>query len=493
MTSTGIGFGIDFGTTNSVAAIADQSTGRSRPFTDDEGRPHPSVVWYHGDDVTVGREAKEQINRYSEEGLHYFATSVKRHLGYEKSFNIFGKERSAAEIASEVFRHLKTHARLSRNEEIKEAVVAVPVYFDGRQRRELRQAADEAGVFITTFVHEPFAAIAGYLFGQEPEISLEQLDRSKILVFDWGGGTLDITVVSVKSGNLTELSTAGLNDRAGDKFDESLMNAVQSSFLTRNELNITELTQLKSTKDRFLVECERAKITLSDKKKDNVRVAQAYQTESKLYDIDESVTRAEFETLISQDIQAALHEIDKALHKANLDRSEITHVLLIGGSSNIPALKRALADRFGSRIKTVENAGTIIAEGAAIIAARQIWPVLAETIGINLSDGSNYKIYDAGTPIKSATGYKPVNMFCTDPRDGQARLVITSENNIGITIKDNLVIPVSPDLLKYRNERVEVKFRFDDDLILHVSGKGATKEKNESLELFDIKFGLYTG
>jgi len=494
MAEVALGFGVDFGTTNSVVAQADPRTGRVRALTDAEGRPHPSVVWFRADGTTiVGREAKRNIHSYSDEVGNVFIPSIKRQLGQDRVFRVFGQPRTAIDVAAEVFKFLRGRAKIESNLEIREAVVAVPVYFDGRARRELRRAADSGGLYIKTFIHEPFAAVVGYCCGQPEGERLQQLDGRNILVFDWGGGTLDITVAAIKAGRMLELATAGLVDRAGDHFDDSLRRFTTSHFLDKNRLAPMDLAPTQSTKDRFLDECERVKISLSGRDEDLVQVAQAVRVGERVYDVDERVTRSEFEDLILADIKDAMHQVDKALETARLTTREVDLVLLIGGSSRIPLVQRDMQERFGARLVEVPNADTIIAEGAAIVEARGMFPVLARSIGVRLSDGNIYEILQAGTIAKRDLCRKSVNFFCTDNRDGQARLVVTEEIGGKHLTKHVLPIPVSNQLPKpYNHERVTVKFALDDDLVLHVSGKGATQQDGASVELHDLCFGLKT-
>jgi molecular chaperone DnaK len=183
------GVGIDFGTTNSVVAIASRSKPypRIKALLSEDG-PHPSVVWYQGGvEPRVGRIAKTNILGFSEAPGNFFVPSIKRDLGKGKSLTIFNTTYEAKQIASHIFRHLKNDARESHGIEFSEAVVTVPVNFDGRARRDLRSAANDAGIYIKKFVHEPFAAIVGYCFSEKADRSLEDREGQKILVFDWGG------------------------------------------------------------------------------------------------------------------------------------------------------------------------------------------------------------------------------------------------------------------------------------------------------------------
>lgn len=184
------GIGIDFGTTNSVVSFYDAFLKKNNPLTNKETNlPHPSVIWYRADgSIIVGLEAKRNIMGFSNVEGNAFISSVKRKLGKKESMNILGEKLPLHEVAAEIFKFLRKDAE-SRSPEFKvnEAIVTIPIYFDGRARRELRKAADIAGVFVKNFVHEPFAAIVGYCHREESGLQIENMQRQIVLVFDWGG------------------------------------------------------------------------------------------------------------------------------------------------------------------------------------------------------------------------------------------------------------------------------------------------------------------
>ncbi len=196
---------------------------RTRPLLAD-GFPHPSVVWYQmGHEAIIGRAAKNNMLGFAEAPGNLFVSSIKRSLGKDRHVSIFGTKHPVWEVASEVFKHLKHHAHIN-DIDLEQAIVTIPVDFDGRARRELRKAADHAGIFVKTFVQEPFAAVVGYLYSEKEAEKLAEREGQIILVFDWGGGTLDITVAKIQGGMVRQLENAGLADRSGDHFDGLLAN-----------------------------------------------------------------------------------------------------------------------------------------------------------------------------------------------------------------------------------------------------------------------------
>ena len=224
-------------------------------------RPHPSVVWYQPNrSPIVGTEAKRNIFGFAEAPGNVFISSIKKSLGHDTAFSIFGKMHSVDEIAAEIFQHLKQDAEVHHNADLSEAVVTIPVEFDGRSRRELRRAADRAGIHIKAFVHEPFAAAVAHFYSQKSGRTLSDREGETVLVFDWGGGTLDITVARIMRGVVSELAAVGIPDRSGDHFDEVLGNSVKTTFLNSNRIPADELLLRPGVRDRLRAECESAKI-----------------------------------------------------------------------------------------------------------------------------------------------------------------------------------------------------------------------------------------
>lgn len=486
-----MGYGIDFGTTNSVAAFCDARTGNILPFVKD-GRPHPSVVWMRpGGQVVVGADAKARITEFAEVPGNQFLSSIKRQLGRETSFHLFGEQREPFEIASEVFRHLKNHAKQAFKHDLAEAIVTVPVYYGGDARREIRKAADKAGVYIKTFVHEPFAALVGYVFAKGGRRQLENFDARNVLVFDWGGGTLDITVVEILKGQIIERAVAGIEDRAGDYFDNLLQRDVRRRVLERNGWSPEHIEISPGALDRLRAECERVKIQLSTSQDEKLQVAQAVKAAGKTVHISELIQRREFEELIDREVREAMQQVDIALDRAQIQQRQVDMVLLVGGSSRVPLVRGQLQERFGARLVDAPNADTLIAEGAAAIDALRLEPVLARPIRVELSDGSLYTVFESGHPARSDACNKTVNFFCTDNRGGEARLVMAGDSSRTGAARFTLNVPVSRELNpNYTPERVVVQFFLDQDMILKVAGKGATQSRGAEMQIHDLCFGL---
>lgn len=170
--------------------------------------------------------------------------------------------------------------------------MTVPVQYDGRARSELRKAPNAAGLQVSTFIHEPFAAVIGYCNNMPG--GLQNLDSTHVMVFDWGGGTLDITIARIKDAKVYELSTSGLKDIAGDYFDSRIENFGRPRFLDRHALQDEKVTLAPGTRTRFAAECECAKISLSSSEEEQLMLAQYFEREDRGYDLSERITMLDF-------------------------------------------------------------------------------------------------------------------------------------------------------------------------------------------------------
>jgi molecular chaperone DnaK len=205
------------------------------------------------------------------------------------------------------------------------------------------------------------------------------------------------------------------------------------------------------------------------------------------------VERGDFEGLIEMDLRDALAEVDRAEERSGFTADEIDLVLLIGGTSRIPSVRQRLEDRFGARVHVLDNADSVIAEGAAVVHALGMQPVLAQDVGVRLSDGAVFEVFPVGTIAHCSSCDRTVDFFCTDNRSGEALLAITEKRggDADYITKALMKIPVARALPKpYNHERVSVRFWLDQDLILNVAGKGATAKENIRTEIFDLAFGL---
>jgi molecular chaperone DnaK len=237
---------------------------------------------------------------------------------------------------------------------------------------------------------------------------------------------------------------------------------------------------------------ELAKIYLSTDKSAYIAVPEFYSVNQRTYKVAQDVERSQFESLIQTHINDAMRLVDEVLHKARLQTSQIHQVLLIGGTSLIPLLRHEMYKTFGlTKVVEVENADTIIAEGAAIICYHNWTPYLVQPIGIQLADDSHYTLFEKGTILKPDTAHKEVVFFCTDNREGEGRLIITTElTKEEHQVKEIINVPLSKELEKIDKERVIADFQVDDELILKISAKGSVADKAVYHDIHDLCYGL---
>ena len=479
--------GIDFGTTNSLIVAYDKNRNQFSYFNFDKYNttqpiPTSSTVWYHDQSKIIGSEARENINRYAGIEGHHFEKSIKLKLGQEYGVNIFGKTGQPHSIAADILRHIK---RVAIDEwkadkagvDVNRAIFTVPINFNGIQRKSLRKAAQEAGIEVTTFIHEPFAAIVGYFFTKETANSkqnviteLENLDGKYLLTFDWGGGTLDITVVKVENGKMIEIGTAELTGKAGDKFDEDIAKWAWSKFLNKYGSKYSEpfLEQKrKDNWDKMLAMAEYCKITLSTSKNTQFIVRNIIDNN----DISEEITRADFEKLIENTLLDACNEIDKAIKEAHIGDINIDQVLLTGGTCYIPAVQEKLKEKFGHKVNTVNNAELLIAQGAAVISEMGWLPFLTKDISIQLSDDSLYPIFEKNTNIAAdKEAKKSEDLVCCDNRGGSAKIIIVEGS--GQRKDRNLIVIKVPVLNDSKfNDDIKLDAIIDRDIILKISAR----------------------
>ena len=268
--------GFDFGTTNSLISVIRGN--QPINFLDEENRPTPSIVCYEGSQTIVGRAAKERLTTAGL-GIHgNIVRSPKMKLGQESVF--IGVERSPVDIVADVVRHVleKAIASPSYGPEIGDisdaAVVTIPVDMEGYRRQALRDAFRRVGLSIVQFVHEPLAALYGLFRGTDLPAMLRRYDGKLILVFDWGGGTLDLTLCRITDGVAVQLMNDGTEEVGGDVFDQALMNHLVQNVRKVRGFDETVITQ-PGAKARLLDRCERAKIDLSSRSKVPIYVPRA--------------------------------------------------------------------------------------------------------------------------------------------------------------------------------------------------------------------------
>ncbi len=502
-----LAIGIDFGTTNSIAAGWGEDVRKIQPeaeaFWDtSEGRkrPHASVVWYSPDsNPIVGNTARAKMGALGSAMGHRFVRSIKRTLGDDRPHELVGGQRASGfEIAAHIFQHIRQHAsnsQLLRGREIKECVVTVPVTFSGKQRKDIRRAVERAGMQLTGFLHEPFAAMISHFY--DPDRKLGAARDQRILVFDWGGGTLDVCIVQVsKDGKrVVELAHGGIEDHAGDDFDHRVMAYLRTSFINRHkDLGDEELDLQGDVRDRFWLNAEAGKIELSRVQRAAVTVANFHQRDGHIFDLEENLSRGDFEELITAEVDAALRCVQRRLDTARLSAGTIDHVLLVGGTSNIPLVRERLETLFGHKVQVAHEPDAAIARGAAIVAAEGWRSFNALALGVKLCDGTLFEVLNAGVPLQASSSRRLV-FYCTDWRIGSANLIFARQRVTGdrevVTLGTTLQVPTKSEVDHEEDlDRIVADFTVTSDATLHCIAQSTTLGKRVECEIHDISFGL---
>jgi molecular chaperone DnaK len=501
-------FGIDFGTTNSLAALV---TGdRCRMLLDEKNRPHPSVVWYRGSEVVVGREAKENMDLTESGAPPGFVRSPKTLLRRDGPFYIDGRAVTPVDAVAEVLKHLRADA--ARNREgargttLDRAVITIPVDFGGKERRLLRDAARIAKIGIVQFVHEPAAALYAYLRSKgKLDAELSRLEGQAVLVFDWGGGTLDLTLCRIQGGSIVQIASMGVSDIGGDKFDERLRNLVREKHAAKYGIDDVATFEQPGMGAKLLYQCEIVKIALSNpvQSSASVFIKNFLTTTGPARVLESAVSRDDLDRESSDLIRRGLSAIDTILRDAQLSYHDISLCLATGGMVNMPTIRNGLTERFLGRVPNLMNGDTIIAEGAAWIAHDNVRLTLSKPIELLVADSSGVGAYhvlvDAGwvLPIENQTqNVQNTKLFCIDPRDGRAVLEIAKpikpgRNSPSDTRRVLCVGSVDVDRnAKPLIERIECRLQIDHDYVATLILTSSAEAHRSVSEFYDLDFAL---
>lgn len=503
-------FGIDFGTTNSLVSVV--LGGQARPLLDERQLPHPSVLWYRGEEPLVGRKAREHFDMRDGAVAPGFVRSPKMALRREGPLHIDGREVNPVDAVAAVLRHLRADALRPRDQlgtafQVERAVMTVPVDFGGAERRKLRAAALRAGLSVVQFVHEPAAALYGYL-RQRPDFERElgQFENRVVLVFDWGGGTLDLTLCRVVGGCLLQVASDGANEIGGDVFDEALRNLVRERHARQHDLQAEQIAALEipGMSARLLANAEDAKIELSETNEAAFFLRSYLRREGAAGTLNLTLGIEEVEEALSGLVNHGLSRIDRLLEAAGLQRTDVALCLATGGMARMPAIKRGLTERFGGRLEVSAKGDRIIAEGASWIAHDELRLALAKPIEVRVADrtergGTFLPLVKAGQPLPRENDRLKVTarrFYCADPRDGEAIFEFAKPRRVGraepMDAREPLsVLSVAVDAAaKAFVERLECEIEIDHDYIAHIrvaaTGTGALVEE----EFHRLEFAL---
>ena len=496
--------GIDFGTTNSLISVVIGDV--ASPYLDGNV-PYPSIVAYDAGHPVVGREAKKRL-----EGTGDTAGNIirapKRLLG-KGIQHIDGYEKTPSEIVRDVMLFLKESALKTSDQEkiehsdFSKAVVSIPVAMDGRARQELRDGLMQAGIDIVQFVHEPLAALYGYFRERHLlDEAIAQYHDRLVLVFDWGGGTLDLTLCHVLGQQLIQVANIGDNEVGGDYVDEALSDFILSKELQKRGMDSDSNIIIQAgARSRLLEEAEKAKIALSSKAETDVYIYDFFEFDDDTDpDIEVVISREELDSVSSKYINRGFDCIDNVLKKLNIDQRRISLCLATGGMVQMPSIRDRLLQKFSiDRVRISEKGDRIISEGCAWIAADEANLTLAKDVEVREARNSYVPIYREGTHLPRLNQNslpEPLDLYCSDPRDGKAKVQLCrpekanfrSRHDPRITY-DSFILDVDRNL-KPLEERITLHAVIDHDLILKTTAVSGISKKKASCEIFDLEFGL---
>ena len=488
--------GFDFGTTNSLISVIRGAKPIS--FLDDEGRPIPSLVCYEGARRIVGREAKERVAQAGLGIQGNIVRSPKMYLGRDGIF-VEGVKRSPTDIVADVVRHVLDTAGRQRDlnlGDVAGAVVTIPVDMDGRRRRALREAFRQTDMRIVQFVHEPLAALYGLFRKRELRTMARRYEGSLVLVFDWGGGTLDLTLCRLTGGMVVQLINDGTDEVGGDLFDETVLNHVVRKAGSRGSDNDRDIQP--GAKERLLHRCEEAKIALSSRPAVQIYVPNFFREPGD--DIDYKLSQSEFEDVVMPLLDKGFRRITNILDTADFSPEQVALCVATGGMSNMPAVRRRLHELFGpERVEIPDGTATLIAEGAAWIASDKIGLHLAKNVECVLARNSYLPLVKAGTamPREGDVQKNLFHLYCTDPRDGVAKFQICSPKRPGEAVlpnepRTNLeIVTVAVDhKAQPFLERLELDVEIDDDLVLRAQARSLNAKDQDQREIHNLEFGI---
>lgn len=449
-------FGIDFGTTNS-ACVGVEEGGKAYRFTDSRDDPFPSIVIVDRKTGSVycGREAWRKRERLR--GSCEVIASVKTLLNSEAGWSVAGKRWTPEDVASIIFGALKDIVKKRLGEDaLNEAVVAVPVGFSTGRRASLRRAARKAGVEIKSFISEPTAA----LFSEYGELR----HYTRIGVFDWGGGTLDVCVVENREGRIKEIST-GRMDMAGDYIDRLMADWIHKRLMKKENLRVPFAEMPPEARDILITSCEQAKKDLSF---DDTAVIQ-FVDYGEIEYVQEVIDFESFSELVDPVVDEAIRCFESCVRQSGISIKQLDCILMVGGSVNLRPLREKIETAWGESVLFFpRDPDWSVATGAASLSINPGKYLLAQTIGIIMSDGTLYPLMEKGKPVEEN---KPVHAyFALTENDQDANLVFGDERG---RVLGYLNVPA----IGFFREKIEVSAFIDSDHILKVYARSHNRSE----------------
>ncbi len=471
--------GIDLGTTNSVIAWM-KPDGSIEVIPNAEGsRTTPSIVSFtKSGEILVGEPAKRQLILNSERTIK----SIKRKMGSDYKVRIDDKEYTPQEISAYILKKLKKDAEEYLGGEIKKAVITCPAYFNDAQRQATKEAGIIAGLEVLRIINEPTAAALAY--------GLDKMEgERKVLVYDLGGGTFDVSILEIGGGVIQVIATSGNNHLGGDDFDQRIIDYLAEEF--KKQYGI-DLRSDKQALQRLRDAAEKAKIELSSKLETDISLPYITATAEGPLHLEMKLTRAMFESLTRDLVEKTREPIERALNDAKLKPQDVDEIILVGGMTRVPMVQKFIKDIFGKDPNKNVNPDEAVAIGAAIQAAilggtegaKDKDVVLVDvtplTLGVEVKGGLLEPIIPRNTTIP----VKKSKIFTT-AEDGQTSVEVRVYQGERAMARDNIFlgsfqlvgIPPAPRGVP----QIEVTFDIDSDGIVHVSAKDIGTGKEQSM------------
>ncbi len=466
--------GIDLGTTNSVVSVLEG--GEAKVIANREGnRTTPSVVAFKDGERQVGEVAKRQAITNKDTVM-----SVKRHMGSDYKEEVAGKSYTPEEISAMILQDLKETAENYLGEKVTHAVITVPAYFNDSQRQATKNAGTIAGLEVERIINEPTAAALAYGLDKEEE-------EEKVLVFDLGGGTFDVSILELGDGVFDVLATSGDNKLGGDDFDEKIIDYLVDIFKKENGI---DLSQDKMAMQRLKDAAEKAKKDLSGVSSAQISLPFISAGEAGPLHLETTLSRAKFDELTHDLVERTMVPVRNAIKDAGLDFSELDEVILVGGSTRIPAVQEAIKKETGKDINRSVNPDEVVAMGAAIqggvlsgdVKDVVLLDVTPLSLGIETMGGVNTVLIERNTTIP--TSKSQVFSTAADNQPAVDIHVLQGEREMAADNKtlgrfQLTDIPAAPRGVP----QIEVTFDIDKNGIVNVSAKDLGTGKEQSIKI----------
>ena len=469
--------GIDLGTTNSAVAVMEGGTSTIIPNSEGN-RTTPSIVAFSKDgERLVGETAKRQAITNPDRTI----ASVKREMGTDwKTPEIDGKTYTPEEISAMILQKLKSDAENYLNDTVTNAVITVPAYFTDAQRQATKDAGQIAGLKVDRIINEPTAAALAY--GMDKET-----DQSKIMVYDLGGGTFDVSILEVGDGVFEVLSTRGNNKLGGDDFDNALVDYLASEFKKESGVDLTkDLTAMQRLKDA----AEKAKKELSSTVSTTVSLPFITAVDGQPVHLEQTVSRAKFDELTKHLVEATRKPVEDALKDAGLSHNDIEKVLLVGGSTRVPAVQELVKNLIGREPQRDINPDECVALGAAIqggvlsgeVKDLLLLDVTPLSLGIETLGGVATELIERNTTIPT----KKSQVFTT-AADGQTEVDIHVVQGEREMAADNTTLGrfqlTGIPAARRGVPQIEVTFDIDANGIVNVTAKDQGSGKEQKITI----------